>query len=62
MIEEEILANRSGFTKGCATLKNLLKATFSSERIRTKRDDKFIYVLYTRALVCHYFISIYRLY
>ena len=55
--------NSSNFDKGWATFKLLWKATFfASDETRTKRDQKLIYVLYTRALALHFLVSAYRLY
>ena len=55
--------NSSNFDNGWATFKLLWKATFiTSDETSAKRDQKLVYVLYTRALAFHFLISAYRLY
>ena len=55
--------NPYNFDKGWASFKLLWKATFiASGETSTKRDQKLIYVLYTRALAFHFLISAYRMY
>ena len=53
----------SNFDKGWATFKLLWKVIFiASDETSTKRDQKLMYVLYTRALAFHFLFSAYRLY